>query len=729
VAFVPASKTRTSQPSSLALSPLGRKFSAVVMPGIASINCVDGRQYSNVAPGVMTAHGYAADLGSAITSSVAITPVTDFPYVQLWVGRFNASSNTFIGTRLQHSSDNSGNLLALRLASSTNVGVLLRNNYFAPALTFSVAVPGGSSVNTDMVILAITRSRTDHAVYCRTNRGIAVAASSTDIGPVADGFTTHEWAAGTLNCNHKTALAAFANTLLSEAEIQSILVNPWQLFAPRRTILPVALSAAAGTTPFQTLRRMVRTWQPRGPVGVNWANPLAQGLTLLVHGGDPTLADALRGTRGTITANNKVLTPLGAEVFASSPGSQITFDEETASSGGALDIGPATSGVTIFSRILPPPSSSAWVAVTDTTSERIGFDCASTTAQGYGTTASGYASTTTTPVSAGVPVNLAVSWGPGTSQVLLYKNGAQVTSSASATPRSGATNPSIKAAMGGVGGAFSVIAVWSRLLTDAEHQELNRNPWQLFAPRLVGIWPGPAFTTHNVSVTESFSLSDSPTATTLLAAAGAESLSFTDSPAATSSLGAAQDESLSLTDASTSANAITVAAAESLSFTDTTTCVMEALSAIAESLSLQDTSAASVNGSVTGDVAESLSFADEAAGTATRFAGVAEALGLSDSASAGAIVVADLGETLSIADAITSLGTLTAAAAEALGLADTCNVNLTVTLSMAEALVLADTSGGTVVSITGPGRTETVYVVADITTMTVEADDTTINVS
>lgn len=68
----------------------------------------------------------------------------------------------------------------------------------------------------------------------------------------------------------------FAFDLASRTSVSELIANPWQLFTPRTTYIP-------GYNPYVTIRRtrkMEMPWseQPQEAVGVDWGNPLSQGL-------------------------------------------------------------------------------------------------------------------------------------------------------------------------------------------------------------------------------------------------------------------------------------------------------------------------------------------------------------------------------------------------------------------------------------------------------------------
>ena len=201
---------------------------------------------------------------------------------------------------------------------------------------------------------------------------------------------------------------------------------------------------------------------------------------------------------------------------------------------------------------------------------------------------------------------------------------------------------------------------------------------------------------------ESLTPSDAQSGAVAGLSAAAESLTPTDTPAGALGGAAGAAEALTLTHAQTGAHAMVSAAAESFTLTDALGVALAAISALSETLTLLDDANAATPG--LGVMMESVTLADSQGNVAALRVAAAESVNLTE--------------------AVASLTNQLKAAAESLTLADgsTGDVTVAYAKSLVEALSLAHTNTGVLIGVS-TGSTETVYVLAELTTMVVERDE------
>lgn len=221
---------------------------------------------------------------------------------------------------------------------------------------------------------------------------------------------------------------------------------------------------------------------------------------------------------------------------------------------------------------------------------------------------------------------------------------------------------------------------------------------------------------------EALTLTDAQAAALAAVGARTESLTLAESGSGLISAAGTASEGLTLADVSTGSGFGIVQGAESLTLTDGPASTIVQNKAVAESLTFADTLAVVLN--AVSAVSESLTLTDAGAATTPGQAAVAESLTLTD-AHAGAFVLrVAAAESVTLTEAMSALTSQLKAAAEAFTLTDgfTGNLTLAFTKSHAEALALAATGVGVLIAVSG-GTTETVYVLAELTTMTVSLEE------
>ena len=264
-----------------------------------------------------------------------------------------------------------------------------------------------------------------------------------------------------------------------------------------------------------TFPRLVRTSQPKVPVGIDWSNPLTVGLLSVMVGRNAN--SVLNGSR-TNVGSSQVVAGFGvsAKGFTSAP----TIPDSLPN--GSLK------KLSVFALVRNPTDTSAHNIFADTVADGLQVRTSAGAIQlvrktvAVSITAGTVANTETFSVAATVT---------GTVNKL-YKNGLFLASDAT-NPVSASTS-ALAVGSDGSGGNFwsgdiGFIATFDRVLSDAEIKSLSENPWQIFQPAARAIWVpvgtasapevSGALTTENNTVTASASVS--PVASSSLTAADA----------------------------------------------------------------------------------------------------------------------------------------------------------------------------------------------------------------
>jgi hypothetical protein len=106
----------------------------------------------------------------------------------------------------------------------------------APHLIIGVAFAAGTEIWVDGVLSGTSAAATDGSIYQLDRIGVGALVRSTPASYSATGVL----------------LRAAWNRRLSSAEINQLTQNPWQLFTPKRTIIPVSILSGAYTLNLET---------------------------------------------------------------------------------------------------------------------------------------------------------------------------------------------------------------------------------------------------------------------------------------------------------------------------------------------------------------------------------------------------------------------------------------------------------------------------------------------
>lgn len=304
------------------------------------------------------------------------------------------------------------------------------------------------------------------------------------------------------------------NRALSDAEIKSLSNNPWQIFAPAKSLLPATLAAHETVTPRQSymlgttpaspatsaivgVPRRVCTSQPQGSVGIDWSNPITIGLVSIVN----------TPSRPTSTANTYSATRRNPHSGAVRTGFGATYGVSTSSivrsnftgamntftlcimfvcygyGGGSLSRllhkGAAATGPL---QIMVRNISAGAISILATNSSGVNthnYDI------GRKVVNDGR------PHILVVTSNTSGAWIDGVFIPYVPPVGGTFTASPTDTTADAYTVGNRSDLTRSFDGYISEIPIWNRALSDAEIKSLSANPWQIFAPASNPIW-GPS---------------------------------------------------------------------------------------------------------------------------------------------------------------------------------------------------------------------------------------------
>lgn len=223
--------------------------------------------------------------------------------------------------------------------------------------------------------------------------------------------------------------------------------------------------------------------------------------------------------------------------------------------------------------------------------------------------------------------------------------------------------------------------------------------------------------------TESVASSDAVAGLQAAIAASSESLSLADSITRLAAYAVNLPEAIAAADGAAVIATILAANAEALVATDTQAAVMVGLAAIGEPLSLAATSNGTTAGLWSDSVGESVALVDTRVANALLLAARSEALSVSDAEAAQGLLPAAVGESITPQDAVAKVAILVAQSLESLALVDAPSLQATLVASLADALALAAATNGVVLTLTLGGAEGAVYVVMQLLSVSVEAQD------
>jgi len=244
----------------------------------------------------------------------------------------------------------------------------------------------------------------------------------------------------------------------------------------------------------------------------------------------------------------------------------------------------------------------------------------------------------------------------------------------------GAAHESINAFRGAASHYFAL----DRELPDAVAAELSINPWQLFAPDSRRIYfgaSGGGATIFESTFADSWSLSDTYSASATLVSTYTDSPTVTDSSSSSAVFASAFDETIPVSDGP-SADMGGVAnrtQEESFTITDAYSASMVANATISETLSAEaSASAAAIFNAI---FAETLPIVDGEEADAGRISDIAENVTVTDAYTAGIVAQATQAESVTTIDTYDTIAIYNPLLAETLPITDTVGATLTVPTS------------------------------------------------
>jgi hypothetical protein len=336
------------------------------------------------------------------------------------------------------------------------------------------------------------------ARFCLAFRGSNDSSFYTDDGQTAINVSTVGWGVNdiiSLNLGVAGAqqtihmLAIHARKGVPPEAAAKVAKNPWQLFAPRITRIPLSAESRVITpaftkplvAPFLNVGKKTRTSQPQTAVGIDWSNPIARGLIFAAVGRPPVNLCDGRLLYGAIETAPYLqdLGPVGVRQ------SGLISPNNLAAGSPAFGI---SGGI--------PPDPSSFTFISFKTLASAGT-YVSGGIGGGGWTASGslgfflgvrYSSALFYPIISGVGMEHAVSLKDNKEHMLglslgrgvgrAWKDGVQVRAATIATPTFAMSSSFEHFFVGN----SPLTLLYSRELSAQEHASLQNNPWQLLAP-------------------------------------------------------------------------------------------------------------------------------------------------------------------------------------------------------------------------------------------------------
>lgn len=292
------------------------------------------------------------------------------------------------------------------------------------------------------------------------------------------------------------ALARAWRRGLSESEMLSLHANPWQIFKPPSTVktflaaprapvsnkqsYPLATGSFTKTpsAPFLNVRRKTRTSQPQGPVGVDWGNPISQGLFASVV----NTFDFVSMKKLASTTINSVVCPFGFAMQSdATTASFATIPKELS---GAITVvslvsRDASAVATTFKNLAP-------VATNKSAGQSTFWEFSLGNSFGAGGDIDKPRFSTNAAGIGSIYLDGVLQSGNNPSANPLT-NGrfyvvAAVATSGASSSGSGVTQLHGEANSYTLNGRTAVTHLWNRALTSAEIVSISANPWQIFQP-------------------------------------------------------------------------------------------------------------------------------------------------------------------------------------------------------------------------------------------------------
>lgn len=330
--LIPQLLPRTEQPQDGARidpsHPLAGRIVAAYLPAISASNLARGPGVlgSHAAPTVALPQSMLATSITAtnlrITSDRSFGPTPSYPITMVWVGQQGGTTNTQIAG-ITSASGIGGSYCYIGGGSSTLVGYSARNN-FGSAMGLLVAVPGGSALGVEMVIVAQSLSATNHRISVN---GSAVATDSTNIGALVAWDRVFFGQSASSNSQQTAAfIVASGGAGLSDEQMQQLSRSPsevYALFEPQRIAVPVpagagsvAIISAAGSASAASI--------VGASAAAGAASASAGAAAASVLGGAASAAASVTASAGAATASTLIGSATIAAAIGSASGAATT---------------------------------------------------------------------------------------------------------------------------------------------------------------------------------------------------------------------------------------------------------------------------------------------------------------------------------------------------------------------------------------------------------------------
>ena len=231
--------------------PIGSRFFAAYMPGISNANLAvrggPGALASSAAGFSSLPLGMRARSITALNGGIAggATKGMAYPITMVWAGRINSTIGSTALVSLNAASVPGATFFLLAGGSSTQVSLLVRNNFGTQASVL-VNVPGGSALGVELVVVAQVLSATSHKICVNGSSVVTVTTNVGALGVAYDRLTLSATNAAN-NVDHTFAGFWSGDPLTDDqmVELSTGLTNSiWPMFEPQRFWVPVSSGAA-----------------------------------------------------------------------------------------------------------------------------------------------------------------------------------------------------------------------------------------------------------------------------------------------------------------------------------------------------------------------------------------------------------------------------------------------------------------------------------------------------
>ena len=357
------------------------------------------------------------------------------------------------------------------------------------AVTYSAVATTPSLVNGEWYTLVGIRKGTTISVYCKrhstgqigfnstTNAGITTVNNGKPLGTYLG-----EVKGAALYDNMHVPIAGTFKRALVESEIKLLLDNPWQIFEPDRRSIFLPASAPVSNTAIRVIPQQTRISQPQFPSKINWNNTITKGLVFAFNGGSG-FVDLVSGNLLTITGtvSRSFSKYVGAYTSASTDVLSCTLSQQIPTTGGVsvLEIVDADAFDTLRKRSVRLSGATGTVLAREWF---VNEDIAT-----YQDSLGAFPTIRFPSYSAKTLYTNYIVHQTGDTHPTFYRNGQIATTTTNfgtGTRKEPITSIYIgnhTSAMPLMGRSYLVL-VFNRVLTQAERQSIEANPWQIFEP-------------------------------------------------------------------------------------------------------------------------------------------------------------------------------------------------------------------------------------------------------